>query len=195
MLKRSKLILSPFRFPQNKQVAAEYQVSYSAEEQEFLFFFKTKKTRSHLAGGKERICFSNPWGNSSGCTAWNVCLGCVMVANSQGNVPRQVSYSLLDKQGEKLPCAGSTALEAVGLCYCTIGGRSLVHPTLLVPRLCAGATILTALSAPLSVWLLGSSYTRSAAGGAVMYSCALCGRKSLQTALRCHMFIHQGYQR
>lgn len=57
-----------------------------------------------------------------------------MVADSQRSVLRQVSYSPFDKQGEKLPCAGSTAVEAVGLWYCAIKGRSLPHPAVLLPE-------------------------------------------------------------
>lgn len=166
MLKCSKLIPSPFRFPQNDKLLlnTRYLIQQKNKNSFFFFFFKTKKTRSHLAGGKERICFSSPWGNLSGCTARNVCSGCVMVANSRGSVPRQVSYSLFDKQREKLPCTGSTALDAVGPCYGTVGGRSLHHPMLFIPPPHAGVTVLTAVSAPLSVWLPGCSHTRSAAG-------------------------------
>lgn len=111
------------------------------------------------------------------------------VTNSRESVPGQVPHSPFDKQGEKVPCTWKHSFHGLWVHVAAVSGRSLLALTLLSP---VRATILTGVSAPLSVWLLGSCYARSAAGAAVMYSCAYCGYKSLQAALRCHAFIHQG---
>lgn len=99
MLKCSEFIPNPFCFlGTNKSLLnTRYLIQQKKNS-----FFSLKQTES-LGRGQRKDLFSYPWGDLSGSTAWNVCSGCVTVTNSRGSVPRQVSYSPFDKQGEELP--------------------------------------------------------------------------------------------
>lgn len=57
VLQHSKLTLRSFCFSQNKHVAAEYQVSYSVEEQEFLFFLKQREQEVTWQGERKDLFF------------------------------------------------------------------------------------------------------------------------------------------
>lgn len=142
-----------------------------------------------MAGGKERICFSIHWEISQAAQPETSAQGVWQSLTVEGASQDRCHIPHLISREKSCPAIGSTAFWALGLCCCAVSGRALLPHTLLSPL---RATILTAVSAPVSIWLLGCCYTRSAAGAAVMHSCACCGCRSFQAALRCHTRIHQG---
>lgn len=122
-----------------------------------------------LGKGKERICFSSPWGNLSGSTAWT-CLCCTTAANSWESIPRQGLHPQ-SESGEK---------------NCPVLWQILVQSP--YPSSCQRLQQFMCLAAgiPLSQFCC---QRRS------VYCNALCDLKSLHKAMGCCMWIQQRYQR